>query len=295
MAADLMEKVPPDFVVDEYMKKIRSLGGLDIPLNVVLFQEIQRLQRVIHKVRVTLKAMRQAIDGEVVMTQELLTNIGELFNATTPQSWVYTPAGDEFSWISSTVGLWFGLLTGRYEQNNKWLNVGRPVTYWLHGFANPQGFFTSMKQEVTRKHKNDGWSLDDVIYHTEVTDYERIESVGKPPKEGVYVHGLFVDGAAYSRHDRSLVESEPKKLYANLPVLYVSGTTKSLRAQRIKSGAYGPNGPYSCPLYRYPARTDRYYVCLVDLPTKAIDGPAVKADKWTLRGVALVLTTDYAW
>jgi len=295
MAADLMEKVPPDFIVDEYMKKIRSLGGLDIPLNVVLFQEIQRLQRVIHKVRVTLKAMRQAIDGEVVMTQELLTNIGELFNATTPQSWVYTPAGDEFSWISSTVGLWFGLLTGRYEQNNSWLSVGRPVTYWLHGFANPQGFFTSMKQEVTRKHKSDGWSLDDVIYHTEVTDYERIESVGKPPKEGVYVHGLFVDGAAYSRHDRSLIESEPKKLYANLPVLYVSGTTKSLRAQRVKSGAYGPNGPYSCPLYRYPARTDRYYVCLVDLPTKAIDGPAVKPDNWTLRGVALVQTTDYAW
>ena len=121
------------------MKKIRALGGLDVPLNVVLFQEIQRLQRVIHKVRVTLKAIRQAIDGEVVMTQELLTNIGELFNATTPNTWVYTPAGDEFSWISSTVGLWFGLLTGRFEQNNKWLTVGRPVTYWLHGFANPLG------------------------------------------------------------------------------------------------------------------------------------------------------------
>ena len=85
MAADLLEKVPPDFIVDDYMKKIRSLGGLDVPLNVVLFQEIQRLQRVIHKVRVTLKSMRQAIDGEVVMTQELLTNIGELFNASTPQ------------------------------------------------------------------------------------------------------------------------------------------------------------------------------------------------------------------
>ena len=111
----------------------------------------------------------------------------------------------------------------------------------------------------------------------------------------MYVHGLFVDGAAYSRHDRSLVESEPKKLYANLPVLYVSGTTKSLRAQRVKSGAYGPNGPYSCPLYRYPARTDRYYVCLVDLPSKAVDGPAVKPANWTLRGVALVQTTDYAW
>merc|ERR1711871_1147517 len=295
MAADLLTKVPADFLQDIYMKQIRSLGGLEQPLNVVLFQEIQRLQMVIHKVRVTLVAMRQAIDGEVVMTQELLTNIGELFNSVVPQTWVFTIAGDEFSWISSTVGLWFGLLSGRYEQNNKWLTQGRPVTYWLMGFANPQGFFTSMKQEVTRKHRNDGWSLDDVIYHTEVTDYERIESVGKPPKEGVYVHGLFVDGCAYSRHDKSLVESEPKKLFATLPVLYVSGTKKELRNQRIKSGAYGPNGPYSCPLYRYPARTDRYYISLVDLPSKAVDGPAVKPKQWVLRGVALTSTTDYAW
>lgn len=295
MAADLLTKVPADLSPDIYMKQIRSLGGLDQPLNVVLFQEIQRLQAVIHKVRVTLVAMRQAIDGEVVMTQELLTNIGELFNSVVPQTWVFTIAGDEFSWISSTVGLWFGLLSGRFEQNNKWLTHGRPVTYWLMGFANPQGFFTSMKQEVTRKHRNDGWSLDDVIYHTEVTDYERIESVGKPPKEGVYVHGLFVDGCAYSRHDKSLVESEPKKLFANLPVLYVSGTKKELRAQRIKSGAYGPNGPYSCPLYRYPARTDRYYISLVDLPSKSVDGPAVKPKQWVLRGVALTSTTDYAW
>jgi len=185
-------------------------------------------------------------------------------------------------------------LQNRYDQNSKWLTSGRPVTFWMHGFANPQGFLTSMKQEVTRKHRNDGWALDDVIYHTEVTDYERVETVGKPPKEGVYVNGLFLDGCAYSRHDKSLVESEPKKLFAPLPVLYVSGTTKSLRAQRIKSGAYGPNGPYSCPLYRYPARTGRYFICQVDLPSKAVDGPAVKPKQWVLRGVGLVITTDYA-
>ena len=294
MAAELLTKVPEDFVEVIYMKQIRSLGGLDVPLNVVLFQEVTILQRVIMKVRHTLHAMRQAIDGEVVMTQELLTNIGELFNSLVPQTWVFAPSGDEFSWISSTVGLWFGMLQNRYDQNSKWLTSGRPVTFWMHGFANPQGFLTSMKQEVTRKHRNDGWALDDVIYHTEVTDYERVETVGKPPKEGVYVNGLFLDGCAYSRHDKSLVESEPKKLFAPLPVLYVSGTTKSLRAQRIKSGAYGPNGPYSCPLYRYPARTGRYFICQVDLPSKAVDGPAVKPKQWVLRGVGLVITTDYA-
>lgn len=34
-----------------------------------------------------------------------------------------------------------------------------------------------MKQEVTRKHKAEKWALDDVVYHTEVTSYERMEQV----------------------------------------------------------------------------------------------------------------------
>jgi hypothetical protein len=34
-----------------------------------------------------------------------------------------------------------------------------------------------MKQEVARKHKAEKWALDDVVYHTEVTTYERVEQV----------------------------------------------------------------------------------------------------------------------
>jgi len=191
----------------------------------------------------------------------------------------------------------------RDTQIRHWLNTDRPPHFSFKGFFNPQGFLTAMKQEVTRKHRSDGWALDDVIYHTEVTEYEKIESVSKGPREGIYASGLFIDGAAWSKPLGSLVESEPKKLFAALPVLYVTGTTKQLRRDHIKSGAYGPNGPYECPLYKYPVRTDRFYIGMVSLASRAqpagasgVGSPARDAPKkehWILRGVALTCSTDF--
>lgn len=53
------------------------------------------------------------------------------------------------------------------------------------------------------------------------------KKVRSPPAEGVYIHGLFLDGAAWSKQEGNLVESEPKKLFVSLPVLFVSANIKS--------------------------------------------------------------------
>ena len=41
---------------------------------------------------------------------------------------------------------------------------------------------------------------------------------------GIYVHGLYLDGGGWNKQDIHLVESEPKRLFQLLPVLYVTGT-----------------------------------------------------------------------
>jgi len=253
-AADLLETTPPPYNEDRFKVKIRALGGLDIPLNIFLYQEIRVLSFVVDKVRKDLKQLRLAIDGEVVMTDAYAAIITQLFNANVPRAWMYDATNNEFSWINSTIGLWYVNFTSRNTQIRDWLNKGRPTNFFLRGFFNPQGFLTSMKQEVTRKHKNDGWALDDMVYHTEVTDFDSGEQVRSQAKEGAYVSAAFLDGAAWSKMEGSLVESEPKKLFDLMPVMWITATTAPKRKEKIKSGMFGPNGPYDCPMYKYPIR-----------------------------------------
>ena len=168
------------------------------------------------------------------------------------------------------------------------MNKGRPNCFWMTGFANPNGFLTAMRQEVCRQHKQDDWALDDVIYQTDVTDFERFEQVKAPPKEGQYVHGLFLDGAGWDKAGGHLSESIAKVLFSPLPVLYITGTKKGLLREKVKQGAYGPSGPYECPTYKYPARTGRFYIFQANIATSA----EKNADHWCLRGTALLCSTD---
>jgi dynein heavy chain, axonemal len=294
-AGEMLQITPEAYSEDSVKAQMRSIGGMDNPLNIFLFQEIRVLSVVVDKVQYELSQLQLAIDGEVVMTDEYAKIIGELFSAKVPVTWMFTATGIEYSWINSTIGLWMGNFGERNAQIRSWLDTGRPSHFSLAGFFNPQGFLTSMKQEVTRRHKGEGWALDDMVYHTEVTDFATADSVRSGAKEGVYCSGLFLDGCAWSRLDGSLVESEPKKLFTLLPVLWVTATTKSIRKDKIKTGMYGPRGPYECPLYKYPARTDRFYVCIVNLASKAVDHgqDAPLSNHWILRGVALTATTDY--
>jgi len=282
-ATELMERLPVDYNEDEYKAQVQKLGGLTIPLNIFLFQEVQRLQNVIAKVRFTVKNLRMAIQGEVVMTDELQNALLSFYEAKAPTRWVNTVAGDIFSWVSPSLGVWFSSLLSRDEQNRLWLSTTRPNSFWMTGFFNPQGLLTAMKQEVTRKHKGESWALDDVVYHTDVTHHIDSAHVKQAPPEGLFVHGLFLDGAAWSRHDGHLVEQEPKKLFTSLPVLLVSANTKSEQA-KVNRSMFGSVGPYECPVYKYPRRTDLFYVLHVNLRATAEKGPSF----WGLRGTALL-------
>ena len=125
----------------------------------------------------------------------------------------------------------------------------------------------------------ESWSLDDVTYQTQVKERE-FENIKDIQPEGVYIYGLFLEGCRWSRN--GLVESEPKKMFAPLPILYVTAINKKKNSEADKNSS-----TYSCPVYKYPRRTDKYLIFRVNLPCEGTG-----SHRWKLRGVALLCSTE---
>lgn len=74
----------------------------------------------------------------------------------------------------------------------------------------------SLAQEITRANK--GWALDRMVLCNEVTKWMK-DDVTQPPAEGVYVYGLYLEGAGWDRRACKLVDSKPKVLFETMPVI----------------------------------------------------------------------------
>lgn len=70
-----------------------------------------------------------------------------------------------------------------------------------------QGFLAAVHQEIV--HANRRWSVDTSIQVSSVTQHNT-SNVTTPPEVGVYIHGLYLEGANWNIVDNTLCVSKPK-------------------------------------------------------------------------------------
>ena len=58
------------------------------PMNIFLRQEVDRIQRVITTVRTTLQDLKLAIDGTIIMNENLRDALDAMYDARIPKSWL---------------------------------------------------------------------------------------------------------------------------------------------------------------------------------------------------------------
>lgn len=84
---EILKKLPPPYVPFQVQERLKALGALK-PMNIFLRQEVQRMDKVIKMVLGTLTDLRLAIDGTVVMNEDLRDALDCIYDARVPASWI---------------------------------------------------------------------------------------------------------------------------------------------------------------------------------------------------------------
>jgi len=266
ICSDLMAQVPKAWILEDVMK-----AKSDDPsaLHVVLFQEIERYNLLLDMIHLNCGLLRKGIKGLVVMSQDL----DEMFSAMS--SGKIPPAWNKSYPSLKPLGAWTRDLMQRLEQLQSWLVNGYPMVYWLAGFTYPTGFLTAVLQTTARKN---AIPIDTLSFEYAIINQDEKE-VQAQPKEGVYVKGMFLEGAGWDMEASCLVEPEPMELIVGMPMVHFKPVENKRKANK---------GIYACPLYMYPVRTGSRerpsFMISVDLKAGSVD-----PDHWIKRGTAMLL------
>lgn len=252
---------PTTFIIQE--------NGLLNSLAICLVQEMIKFNRLLNRMRVSLSDIKKAIRGMIVMSSDLDAMYTAFLNNQLPSIW------EKVSFATlKTLGSWVRDLIFRTDFLRVWLLNGEPSSFPLPVFFFPQGFMTASLQTFARKHME---SIDTLSFEFTVLR-EEPDELTESPEDGVYMYGLYLEGARFDRSSWLLHDSEPGKMFDLLPVIHFKPAV--LHKQ--------PPGTYQCPVYKTAVRKgvlsttgmSTNFVVQVELPT---DEPE---QKWILAGVA---------
>ncbi|XP_064645339.1 dynein axonemal heavy chain 6-like [Lineus longissimus] len=260
-------------------------------LTTVLTQEVDRFNKLLKVIKNSLEQLKKAIKGFVVMSDVLETVYHAFLNSQVPELWA-----DAAYPSLKPLGSWVTDLVLRCAFIDSWISHGPPKSFWLSGFFFPQGFLTGTLQNHARKYN---LPIDHLSFEfhvlTQFRDQadvaaamaelkfgEELEMDKELPAitDGVFVHGLFMDGFRWNTETTTVADSLPGEMMAVLPMLHMEP----------KIDFVPDEADYVAPLYKTALRAGTLsttghstnFVVATHLPS---DRPQ---DYWIAKGSALL-------
>ncbi|KAJ1515292.1 Dynein heavy chain 7, axonemal [Coelomomyces lativittatus] len=272
LASDMLSKIPPVFNIPNIQEKYPVMYNES--MNTVLIQECIRFKNLMVVVIDSLKNIQKALKGLVVMSSDLEDVNRSLLNGKIPSMW----SSKSYPSMKPLAG-YFQDFLARLAFFRQWIEEGPPIVYWVSGFFFTQSFLTGVLQNFARKYTIpiDLIGMEYKLQSTKV--------MGVRPEDGVYVHGIYLEGARWDSKTHALAESHPKVLYDLLPIIWLKPGEKS---------KFKTDRSYECPVYKTLARRGTLsttghstnYVMSMRIPSLHSE------EQWINRGVASVLSLN---
>ena len=283
VADDLASRLPKPMNIKEAgeLTFAKLPDGSMNTLGIFLSQEMQKFNALNVRIKKMLHELQRGLKGLVVMSAELDAAYSNFLFQQVPGP--FGEKGKGYPCLKPLAS-WYKDYLERMDFMSTWLKVGPPKSFWISCFFFPQGFFTSALQAYARRYKE---PIDLLEFVPTVQPYAGLEDVPKPPEDGVYIHGTFVEGARFDPEAGAFAESHPGELFAPNNVMH-------LMPERNDKGKDRSLGCYECPFYKTNIRAGTLsttghstnHVCNFWLPTK------VDPMTWIRRGVALCAMTN---
>lgn len=265
LVTDLLDRCPENYAMHEIESRVEDQN----PYVCVILQECVRMNLLLNEIRGSLIELQLGMEGALNMSDKmdvLLKCLG--LNRVAP-SWEAKAYPSKKS-----LSMWFVDLLQRVEQLQTWsASLVTPVSVWITGLFNPMAYVTAILQTTARSKL---LPLDQMDIYTDVTDVMNPALMTTNSEDGMYIHGLFMEGARWDVKKGAIADSLPKELHPDMPVVRVRG---------VVYGTYEMDGIFVCPIYITSMRGPTF----VFKATLKSEDPL---NKWIMAGVCLLMNDD---
>ncbi|KAM4037486.1 dynein axonemal heavy chain 3-like [Anomaloglossus baeobatrachus] len=275
LTVDILSKIPEDFNVEE-VKRMYPIQYTE-SMNTVLVHELLRFNRLTSTIRMSLQDLNKAIAGLSVMSNELDDLFNSMIVGKVPSVWSARSYPSR-----KPLGGYITDLLQRLNFFKEWIQKGTPKVFWISGFFFTQSFLTGALQNYARKYKT---PIDLLGLQIQITDHRHVDDIDTAPADGIYINGLYMEGARWDCDRHVINESFPKVLYESMPIIWLIPEEKVSVMDSF----------YQCPVYKTSARHGELsttghstnYVFTINLATEK------PPNHWVNRGVACLCQLDY--